>query len=69
MQWKAMQEMQAEGVRLKRWSPEILISFENAWKEIVAEERASNPNFQRVYDSYAQFRQNYAIWRHFNFLQ
>ena len=69
LQWKAMKEMQVEGVHLKRWSPEILVSFENAWKEVVAEESAKNPNFKRVYDSYAQFRENYAIWRHFNFLQ
>jgi TRAP-type mannitol/chloroaromatic compound transport system substrate-binding protein len=69
LQWKAMQEMQAEGVRLKRWPPEILVSFETAWTEVVAEEAARNPNFKRVYDSYAQFRSNYAIWRHFNFLQ
>jgi len=69
LQWRAMREMQAEGVRLKRWPPEILVSFENAWKEVVTEESAKNPNFKRVYESYARFRENYAIWRHFNFLQ
>jgi TRAP-type mannitol/chloroaromatic compound transport system substrate-binding protein len=68
-QWKAMREMQAEGVRLKRWPPEILVAFEQAWKEVVAEESAKNPNFRLVYDSYVQFRDNYAIWRHFNTLQ
>jgi TRAP-type mannitol/chloroaromatic compound transport system substrate-binding protein len=69
LQWKAMKEMQAEGVHLKRWPPDILVSFENAWKEVVAEESVRNPNFKRVYDSYARFRENYAIWRHFNYLQ
>ena len=68
-QWKAMKEMQAEGVRLKRWPAEILVSFENAWKEVVAEESARNPSFKRAYDSYAAFRENYAIWRHFSYLQ
>ncbi len=68
-QWKAMKEMQAEGVRLKRWSPEILVAFESAWKEVVAEESANNPSFKRVYESYAKFRENYAIWRDFNVLQ
>jgi TRAP-type mannitol/chloroaromatic compound transport system substrate-binding protein len=56
-------------VRLKRWAPEILVSFENAWKEVVAEEAAKNPHFKRVHDSYARFRENYAIWRRFNYLQ
>jgi TRAP-type mannitol/chloroaromatic compound transport system substrate-binding protein len=69
LQWKAMKEMQADGVELKRWRPEILVSFEKAWYEVVAEESAKNPNFKRVYASYAQFRENYAIWRHFNSLQ
>ena len=68
-QWKAMKEMQAEGVRLKRWAPEILVAFDNAWKEVVAEESAKNPNFRRIFESYSAFRENYAIWRHFNYLQ
>lgn len=68
-QWAAMQRLQAQGVTLKRWPPEILVSFEDAWLEIVAEERAANPSFKRVYDSYAAFRRNYRVWRHFSFLE
>jgi len=49
--------------------PEILVAFENAWKEVVAEESAKSANFKRIYDSFAKFRDNYAIWRHFNTLQ
>jgi TRAP-type mannitol/chloroaromatic compound transport system substrate-binding protein len=69
LQWKAMKEMQASGVKLKRWPPQILISFEDAWKQVVAEESAQNPNFKQVYDSYAAFRENYALWSNFNSLQ
>ena len=68
-QWKAMREMQAQGVKLKRWAPEILVAFENAWKEVVAEESEKNPNFKRIYASFSQFRENYSIWRHFSTLQ
>ncbi len=68
-QWKAIKEMQAEGVMLKRWPAEILVAFDDAWKDIVAEESAKNPNFDRIYASYAEFRSNYAIWRSFNTLQ
>lgn len=67
-QWKAMQQLRAEGVLLKRWPPEILVSFEKAWLEIVDEERAANENFRIVYDSYETFRENYALWQHFSFL-
>ena len=68
-QWPALKKIQSEGVQLKRWPPEMLVSFEDAWKEIVKEESAKNPNFARVYKSYTDFRKNYAIWRHFSFLQ
>jgi TRAP-type mannitol/chloroaromatic compound transport system substrate-binding protein len=68
LQWQTLKDMQAEGVQLKRWPLEILISFQNTWKEVAMEESARNPNFKRVYESYAAFRENYAIWRHFNFL-
>jgi TRAP-type mannitol/chloroaromatic compound transport system substrate-binding protein len=68
-QWPALKTIQSEGVQLKRWPPEMLVSFEDAWKQIAEEESAKNPNFARIYKSYADFRKNYAIWRHFSFLQ
>jgi TRAP-type mannitol/chloroaromatic compound transport system substrate-binding protein len=68
-QWKVLKELQAEGVQLKRWPPEMLVAFEQAWYQVVADESARNPNFKRVYDSYAAFRDNYSIWRHFSYLQ
>jgi TRAP-type mannitol/chloroaromatic compound transport system substrate-binding protein len=68
-QWKAMKEMQAAGVVLKRWPPAVLVTLEKTWNEVVAEESARNPNFKRVYESYAAFRDNYSIWRHFSYLQ
>jgi TRAP-type mannitol/chloroaromatic compound transport system substrate-binding protein len=68
-QWKAMKELQAEGVKLRRWSPEILVAFESSWKDVVAEESEKSPNFKRIYASFSQFRENYSIWRHFNALQ
>jgi TRAP-type mannitol/chloroaromatic compound transport system substrate-binding protein len=68
-QWKAMKEMQAQGVRLRRWPAEILVSLEKGWSEVVAEESAKSPAFKRVFESYAKFRDNYSIWRHFSYLQ
>src|SRR3546814_2784070 len=51
MQWKAMQEMQASGVQVRRWSPEIIAAMESAWNELVAEPAAKSPNFRRIYAS------------------
>ena len=63
-QWKAIKEIQAEGVKVRRWPAAMLVEFEKAWNEVVAEQSAKNPNFKRVYDSYAAFRKNYATWKH-----
>lgn len=68
-QWKALKEMQAEGVQIRRWPAPMLVELEMAWKEVVAEQSAKNPNFKRVYDSYAAFRKNYAGWKYLSTLE
>jgi TRAP-type mannitol/chloroaromatic compound transport system substrate-binding protein len=70
IQWKAMAEMRDKnGVQIKKWGPEFLAAFEKAWNEVVKEESAANPNFKRVYDSYARFRADYSIWRDQGYLK
>jgi TRAP-type mannitol/chloroaromatic compound transport system substrate-binding protein len=61
-QWKAMREMQATGVQIRRWPSEIIAAMESAWNEVAEEEAARNPNFRRIYESYVKFRSDYAIW-------
>jgi TRAP-type mannitol/chloroaromatic compound transport system substrate-binding protein len=69
-QWKAMTEMRDKhGVKIMRWSPEIMAAIEKAWKEVIAEESKASPNFKRVYDSYAKFRADYAVWREHGYLK
>jgi len=69
-QWRAMTEMRDKyGVQIKRWSPEIMAAIEKGWNDVVAEESAANPNFKRVYASYAKFRADYSIWREHGYLK
>lgn len=68
-QWKAMAQMQAEGVQIRRWAPEIIAAMESAWAEVVEQEARRNPNFQRVYASYDTFRRQYALWREHAYLK
>jgi TRAP-type mannitol/chloroaromatic compound transport system substrate-binding protein len=56
-------------VQIKQWSPEIMAAFNKAWQEVIAEESKANPNFKRVYDSYAKFRADYAIWREHGYVK
>ncbi|MCK9908969.1 TRAP transporter substrate-binding protein [Microbacteriaceae bacterium K1510] len=69
VQVSALKELVAHGVHLRRWPAPMLVAFEKAWHEVVAEESAKNPNFKRVYDSYAAFRKSYANWRYISALE
>ncbi len=69
-QWSAMKEMQEkDNVILKRWPPEIIAEFRAGWEKVVEEESAKNPNFKKVYDSYAAFRENYSLWADYGYLR
>jgi TRAP-type mannitol/chloroaromatic compound transport system substrate-binding protein len=46
-----------------------MAAIEKAWNDVVAEESAANPNFKRVYASYAKFRADYSIWREHGYLK
>jgi TRAP-type mannitol/chloroaromatic compound transport system substrate-binding protein len=62
VQYQAMQELQKKGVILHHWPDSILKLFDEKWQEVVEEEAAADPLFKRVYESYAAFRKQYAIW-------
>jgi TRAP-type mannitol/chloroaromatic compound transport system substrate-binding protein len=69
-QWAAMKRMRDDhGVKIMRWSPEILAAYAKAWNEVIEEESRANPNFKKVYDSYQAFRDNYTLWRDYGYLQ
>jgi TRAP-type mannitol/chloroaromatic compound transport system substrate-binding protein len=69
IQGKALNEMKAAGVQIKVWPPKILAVFKDSWDDVVAEERAKNPSFKKVYDSYAAFRAEYAVWKDHAYLK
>ncbi len=59
----AMRRMRDKhGVKIMYWSDDILDAYKKAWDEVVAEESAANPNFKRINDSYAKFREEYSLW-------
>jgi TRAP-type mannitol/chloroaromatic compound transport system substrate-binding protein len=62
LQYGALQELQAEGVQLHRWSPEMLGAFENAWNEVADEMSDRDPDFKRAWVSLSEFRANHKIW-------
>jgi TRAP-type mannitol/chloroaromatic compound transport system substrate-binding protein len=63
IQFEALRKLQAEGVEIKTWSPEILQAMETAWNEVVEEEKRNSPAFAEAWDSLSAFRENYRVWR------
>jgi TRAP-type mannitol/chloroaromatic compound transport system substrate-binding protein len=67
-QFGAMGRMKEKGVTMHRWPEEILATFEKAWAEVVEAEAARDADFKRVYESYASFREQYAVWREMGYV-
>lgn len=63
IQSQALKEMRDKGVNIHRWSPEILAALEEAWAAVIVEESAKDPDFKRVHDSFAAFREKHKDWR------
>lgn len=62
-QYKALAEMQAKGMTLRRFPKPVIDAIQKAWNEVAAEEAAKNPNFRKANDSFTKFRKDYAVWR------
>jgi TRAP-type mannitol/chloroaromatic compound transport system substrate-binding protein len=68
-QFDAMKEnVEKNGVIIKRWSPEMLNTFKTTWEEVAAEEAGKDAFFKKVYDDLATFRAGYQIWKENAFL-
>jgi TRAP-type mannitol/chloroaromatic compound transport system substrate-binding protein len=61
--FEAMDVMEKKyGVTIHRWPDEVLKLMEAKWIEVVAEERAKDPLFDKVAESYFGFRKQYKRW-------
>lgn len=58
----ALKKLQAEGVQLHRWSPEMLRVFKKSWDQVATEMSQKDPDFKRAWTSLSAFRKKYKIW-------
>lgn len=63
LQFGALHRIKEKGVTVHRFPKEMLDRFEAAWKEVIAEESAKDPEVKKVWDSLSKFRAEYALWR------
>ena len=61
-QLEPLAELKAKGVKVHKWSPEMIEVFRNAWHEVAKEEAAKSPDFKKAYEQYMEFRSNYREW-------
>ncbi len=60
---------QSKGVTVHKWPDETIAAFQKAWNEVVEEQAASNPDFNRIYQAYKAFRDKYAPWKELGYLK
>ncbi|VAW14981.1 TRAP transporter solute receptor, unknown substrate 6 [hydrothermal vent metagenome] len=69
IQGAALKELQAKGVTLHKWSPEMLDIFRKTWEEVAAEQAAGNADFKKGWESLQAYRKEYAVWKDYGFLK
>lgn len=68
IQFAALAELEERGTVIHKWSAEMLQTFSDAWDEVVKEQVDADEDFARVWNSLAEFRQNYARWKDLGYL-
>ncbi len=68
IQAEALTFLKEKGVKIQKWSPEVLEALRNAWEEVIVEESAKSEDFKRAHESFAAFREKNAIWRDLGYL-
>ncbi len=66
VQGKAAAELAKSGVKLLRWSPEVLAMLRKAWLESADELGAKSEDFRKILASFHAFREAQKEWREFS---
>ena len=68
IQVNALNELESKGVKIHKWSKEILDTLELAWMEVVKEESEKDADFKRSWESLSNFRNNLKTWKSLGYL-
>lgn len=56
------ENVEKRGVKMRRWSDEMLNTFKTTWDEVAIEQSAKDPFFKEVYADLQTFRKGYDLW-------
>jgi TRAP-type mannitol/chloroaromatic compound transport system substrate-binding protein len=62
VQFPALKNIVANGVRLHRWPSDVRDALEQAWQTVANEHASANSDFRRVWRSQRAFHTEFAIW-------
>jgi TRAP-type mannitol/chloroaromatic compound transport system substrate-binding protein len=62
------ENVESRGVENMYWSEEMLIAFNSAWEEVVADLSAKDAFFRKAYGDLQAFREEYEYWQSLGFL-
>ena len=62
LQAAAMIANEKDGVTNVTWPDEVIDQLREKWAEVLAEERAANPDVAAMMDSFEKFHESYQIW-------
>ncbi|MXU66623.1 TRAP transporter substrate-binding protein [Oceanomicrobium pacificus] len=69
IQSAALKEIEGNGVTIHQWDDSMLDTLRSAWEEVVAEEVAANPDFDKAWTSLSEFREQYTTWKELGYLK
>lgn len=69
MQSNALREIEARGVRIRNFPPDVLVALRRAWAEVETETRNGNADFRAAMDSLAAFLAASDGWRERGYLR
>ncbi|MEM6440022.1 MAG: TRAP transporter substrate-binding protein [Pseudomonadota bacterium] len=69
LQPAAMAANEADGVTNLVWPDAVLDELRGIWEEVLAEERAANPDVEALWQSYSAFAEQYKIWGEMGYLK
>lgn len=69
VQVQAINKLKSLGVKIHKWSPDMMQLYKLNWDIVVEEEASKNIQFKNVWNSIKEFRENYAIWHDLGYIK
>ena len=62
LQAAAMIANEKDGVTMVTWPDSVIAQLREKWDEVLAEERAANPDVEALWQSFSKFHEEYQVW-------